>query len=351
MRQDGIADQLLLLERPDDVAVVGRLEPRACATFGARRCISPWIWAKASCASFASGSGASPTPTCSSWNAYRSAGRRKSVRAFGRISVRTNCSYAASCSRTFAKGSRQPSGLYLFEELFHPGDQHGAVGQVAFDLRACRRKQLRVAKMRPGQFGRLDRDWFDVPGHPGVLSQAFDRRGPPFWLDLRIEQRPDAAVYEGGDVGIGEQPVLVQLLAAHLVLRRVHQDVEILPHQGILLGSEQRLQLRERGRARLSQLLERLRSQARDLAIEAGHSDLARAFRAEPRQDVQQHLRVLVAGFDPGARVCGRLAGTSEHAISGRRQKGDKKQQGNHDEAFHARLFHHDSVRMAASPV
>ena len=123
------------------------------------------------------------------------------MRAFGRISVGDQLLVCGELFTHLCEGFAPALRVVLFEEFFHPGDQHGAVGQVAFDLRACRRKQLRVPKMRPGQFGRLDRDWFDVPADPGILSQAFDRRGPAFWLDLRIEQRPYATIHEGGDVG------------------------------------------------------------------------------------------------------------------------------------------------------
>ena len=186
---------------------------------------------------------------------------------------------------------------------------------------------------------------------PGILSQAFDRRCPPAGLDLRIEQRPHAAEDERGHVGVGQQPFLVRRLAAQFGLRRVDEDVEILAHEGFLLGCRAGVfKLRQRGGAGCA---------SPGATRESGSSPRDRARR-------RRSGRRLPGETAPGrraapARACcwprstpgsRRAPGLSRRARGRRRpENSDEKQQNEQAESLHGGLFHHDWVRMAASPV
>jgi hypothetical protein len=81
--------------------------------------------------------------------------------------------------------------------------------------------------------------------------------------------------------------------------------------RGITLGRGGRAELGERRFRRLALLSDALLREPGDLLIESRDAELAGGFRREPREDVDQQLRVAVALGDPGPRfldVCGAWA-------------------------------------------
>jgi hypothetical protein len=118
---------------------------------------------------------------------------------------------------------------------------------------------------------------------------------------LRVEERSQPPIDERRDVRVRNQPLCAELHAPQIALCRPDQNVEILPDRNVLFRLLQRLQLCQGGFRGLPLPLERLRRQARDFLVEAGHAHLAGSFRREPGHHVYQQLCVPVALFDPCA--------------------------------------------------
>ena len=140
----------------------------------------------------------------------------------------------------------------------------------------------------------------------GVAFQPGHGRVPTLGRHALVQQA--AKTLEDGvrQIGVGQQEAIVDLDTFDVLVGGVDQNLEILADRGMLLRRQPLLELDEcllDGARRLFAEVER---SLEDLGIETVDAELTGLLRAEPCQQIEQDLRVLVAAGDPieAVRAC-----------------------------------------------
>jgi hypothetical protein len=117
---------------------------------------------------------------------------------------------------------------------------------------------------------------------------------------LKGPTRPGSA--GGGDVEVRDLVFLGKLVAPHVALGGLDQDLEVLPHVGVFLLGEPLLESRDVFLDGGADALVEAGFEVEDLFVEAGNADLAGALGAEAGDSLEEDLAVLVAALHPGRR-------------------------------------------------
>src|SRR5204863_805629 len=173
--------------------------------------------------------------------------------------------------------------------------------QIVLHLDAAGRQQALLESLAGLRFRELNHRW--VPRlEARVLADPDQRRRSPIRGDLGIEQRVDAAEDQPRQVQVRDLKTLLQLGAVDLPPAGVDQDGEVLFDVGIALALLPLLEGRNRLLDGLALPLAAAGCEIGDAVVDAGDSGARGQLRSEPRLNVEEELRVLVAPRDPVLR-------------------------------------------------
>ena len=93
--------------------------------------------------------------------------------------------------------------------------------------------------------------------------------------------------------------LFADLVTAHIALRRPDENLQVLPHRLVFFTRQPTFQRLRRLFRRLCGTLDDSRLEIKNLLVPPLDAELTGAFRVEPRDYLQQHLRVLITARDP----------------------------------------------------
>ena len=147
----------------------------------------------------------------------------------------------------------------------------------------------------------------------GILADAHYRRGPAVTGRLVVEQSVQAAEHDLARVDVGYFVRALKVLTTKVQAHPADHDLQILGHVLLLLFCRRRFQLFEDRRGFLALFVFVGQCRLRDLGVELAQPLLRRLLGMKFEGNLDQHVRVLIAGRNPTLFV-----GRSRRGLRGR---------------------------------
>jgi hypothetical protein len=307
--QDGLPDDLVLLQGAQDIPVVGDAETLLLGDEGRDRAHLVPDFDEGHAGAVGQGLRGHVHAVVLEARAVELRGQAEVRARAGKDRALHELVVGRDLGLELGEGGLVARDLVLLEQLLDPVKIERRVAQVLLDLRARRAQERRLTQSLAHALLGEDGERCRARHVARVFLEADQGRRAPLRSDLVVEQGVQSAEDREGDVEVGQLVLAREGVAFDLVLRGLDEDVEVLAHQGVRLRGAAALQF---GQGFLGGGLGALVApglEVQHLLVEPGDADLPRSFGGEAREGLQKDVGVGVALDDPGGTRRGRGRG------------------------------------------